>query len=173
VSDAAVLVRSMAGDAATKAADRLQPSEEQMVQIDAPAEDNTWHDAPDISRQKLQNQIKGISPFGKKAVKDAATDGVAVAHPEGKADPADATAIAVQDKQAGAATGVDPTAGARAAGQSLKDKTDGDTKGKFKEYSSRSQNYLKGKMPKERREQTIWRLKKMVGDLEYLISLAH
>ena len=32
----------------------------------------------------------------------------------------------------------------------------------MKEYNARTQNYLKGKMPKERREQTIWRLKKMV-----------
>lgn len=43
VSDATVLLRDMAGDAATKAATKVNPDDEKLAQIDQPAEDNTWH----------------------------------------------------------------------------------------------------------------------------------
>jgi hypothetical protein len=165
VSDMAIMVRSMAGDVAAKAADRLQPTEEQMTQIDAPAEENIWHEPPDVSRQKIQDQIKGIkgrTPFGKKSVKDGSTDATAVAAPQGTMDPADATAVAVQQKPVGILTDAVPATGTQVTDPPLKDK---DAKKKLKEYGSRGQNYLNRKMPKERREQTIWRLKKMVGDL--------
>jgi hypothetical protein len=141
----AILVRSMAGDVASKAADKLQPTEEQMSQIDAPAEENTWHETPEVSRQKIQEQLKGIkgrTPFGKKGSKEGSvSDG----------------AVAVQQQEA---VNVDP-----ATGTQVTPKTEGDAKAKLKEYQSRSQHYLTRKMPKERREQTIWRLKKMVGGL--------
>ena len=140
------MVRSMAGDVASKAADKLQPTEDQMSQIDAPAEENTWHEAPktpEMSRQKIQEQLKSIrgrTPFGKKGGNDGSiSDG----------------AIAVQQKEA---LNVEP-----ATGTEVTPKAERDTKKKWKEYQSRSQNYLGRKMPKERREQTIWRLKKMVG----------
>jgi hypothetical protein len=35
-----------------------------------------------------------------------------------------------------------------------------------KEYSDKTKNYLSEKIPKERREQTIWRLKKMIIEIQ-------
>jgi hypothetical protein len=146
----AIMVRSMAGDVASKAADKLQPTEEQMSQIDAPAEDNTWHEAPktpEMSRQKMQEQLKGIrsrAPW-KKGVKDGSID-------DG--------AVAVQQNQAGVVN-IDP-----ATGTQVTSKTEKDAKKKLNQYQSRGQHYLTRKMPKERREQTIWRLKKMVVEIQ-------
>jgi uncharacterized protein DUF5923 len=166
VSDAAVLIRSMAGDAASNAAGKLQPPEDKLNQIDQPADDNTWHDVPDVNKEK----IKGLLPFGKKDVKEAANEGLSTAHPQGSTDPADTAAIAANDQQTGGASGVNAVGGLKAAASNLQDKSDtGDAgqkaKSKTKEYNERTQNYLKGKMPKERRDQTIWRLKKMVSSM--------
>jgi hypothetical protein len=58
VNDAVVLARDIAGDAATKAASKVNPSDEQLSQIDKPADDNTWHDTPDMSSGNIKNQIK-------------------------------------------------------------------------------------------------------------------
>jgi hypothetical protein len=71
LSDSLVLLRSIAGDAASNAAQKIQPSEEQLSQIDAPAADNTWHDVPDLSTGNIKNQIKSNVPIGKKDVIDA------------------------------------------------------------------------------------------------------
>lgn len=40
------------------------------------------------------------------------------------------------------------------------------TKSKTKEYADKTKNYLSEKVPKERREQTIWRLKKMIIEIQ-------
>ena len=37
---------------------------------------------------------------------------------------------------------------------------------KRKEYSDRTKNYVSEKIPKERREQTVWRLKKMIIEIQ-------
>jgi hypothetical protein len=37
---------------------------------------------------------------------------------------------------------------------------------KRKEYSDRTKSYLSEKIPKERREQTVWRLKKMIIEIQ-------
>ena len=48
------LARDMAGDVSQKAADRVRPSADQLAQIDEPAEENVWHEQPDISKHKDQ-----------------------------------------------------------------------------------------------------------------------
>ena len=53
MNDATVLLRDIAGDAATKAATKINPSEEQLAQLDKPAEDNTWHEKPDFNQMKI------------------------------------------------------------------------------------------------------------------------
>lgn len=50
----------MAGDAATKAAASVRPSEADLAQVDRPADDNTWHDAPDFSKGNLKKQVQGV-----------------------------------------------------------------------------------------------------------------
>jgi hypothetical protein len=37
---------------------------------------------------------------------------------------------------------------------------------KTKEYADKTKSYLSEKIPKERREQTIWRLKKMIIEIQ-------
>lgn len=169
LSDAAIIARSMAGDAASNAANKVQPSEDQLKQVDAPAEDNTWHETPEFSKDKFRSQIKGYQPFGKKDLKDAAGDATQAAHPSDSRDPADAAALAAHEQQTGASTGLNAVGGANAAAGTLNQKLDENVpeqKSKVKEYNARTQNYLKGKMPKERREQTIWRLKKMIVEIQ-------
>jgi Family of unknown function (DUF5923) len=67
-------------------------------------------------------------------------------------------------------SGVDAASGARAGVNTLRnqasDNIPEDTKQKGRDYKGRTKNYLTDKMPKERREQTIWRLKKMVVEIQ-------
>ncbi|KAK3302304.1 uncharacterized protein B0T15DRAFT_542575 [Chaetomium strumarium] len=173
LNDATILFRDMAGDAATNAAARVRPGEEDLAQIDRPAEDNVWHDAPDMSKDtvksKLQEYYKG-NP--KEDVRSAANQGTSQAHPSGSNDPGDLATTAAQDAQQrdGGASGVDAVGGAQSAKDTLKrnvdQNIDDETKEKARqrreEYRERLKNYFNRKMPQERREQTIWRLKKMV-----------
>lgn len=60
LSDASVLFRDMAGDAASKAADRVSPSADDLARIDEPAPDNTWHDKPDFSKDNIKKQAQQV-----------------------------------------------------------------------------------------------------------------
>ena len=51
-----MIVRDMAGDASQQAANKLRPSEEQLAQVDQPAEENTWHEKPD--KEQLKSKFK-------------------------------------------------------------------------------------------------------------------
>lgn len=170
LSDATILLRDMAGDAATKAASKVNPSDEELAQIDQHAEDNTWHDAPDLSKDSLRNKIQSRLPIGKKDVQDAAATATQTADPAGSSDPAAVAAKAAQDQQTNGQTGVDATSGVKAGGSNLKQKISDNTpeerKQQLREYRERTQNYLKNKMPKDRREQVILRLKKMVVEIQ-------
>ncbi|KAK7516336.1 hypothetical protein IWZ03DRAFT_312135 [Phyllosticta citriasiana] len=173
LNDATILIRSMAGDAATKTAGKVNPTEDQLNQIDEAAADNTWHDAPDIKamKAKAQERVNKAKSFGKKEADKAAGDATQEAHPEGSRDPTDAADLAAQDQQTGGTSGLDAASGAAAAGaqtiaEDAKEKIPEEKKDRAKEYRERGANYLKSKMPKERREQTIWRLKKMVVEVQ-------
>ncbi|KAK8154390.1 hypothetical protein BKA80DRAFT_226426 [Phyllosticta citrichinensis] len=175
LNDATILIRSMAGDAATKTAGKVNPTEDQLRQIDEAAADNTWHDAPDIKamKAKAQERVNKAKSFGKKEADKAAGDATQEAHPAGSRDPTDAADLAAQDQQTGGESGLDAASGAAAAAaaaqtvtEDAKEKIPDEKKDRAKEYRERSANYLKSKMPKERREQTIWRLKKMVVEVQ-------
>lgn len=147
VNDATVLLRDIAGDAATNAAGKVRPNEDQLNQIDAPAEDNTWHENPDVSSGNIKNQFKNTvnkkSPVDKNDLQAARDD----AQNQG-----DAQQSAIQ----GAST--------------LKDRANAgiseDKKDRARETRAKTRNYLESKMPEERREQTIWRLKKLVVEVQ-------
>ncbi|KAF2225756.1 hypothetical protein BDZ85DRAFT_272443 [Elsinoe ampelina] len=150
LKDATTLLRDIAGDAAQKAATKVNPNEDDLAQIDRPAEDNTWHDVPDMSKDNLRKQWDDRKPFQKDDAKRAASQGADTAQqPDGQ---------------------VSGTAGVNTATENLKgtidDNVSEDTKNRAREYRERTQNYMKGKMPQERREQTIWRLKKMVAEIQ-------
>lgn len=174
LDDAAILLRSMAGDAATKTAGKVQPSEDALNQIDEPAADNTWHDAPDLSAANLKSQAQAKynanKPFGKQELDQAAQEASAAAHPQGSTDPAATAELAARDRQQGTSSGVDAVSGADAAFDRLHNEASknipDDKKDKGREYRDRTQNYMKSKMPQERREQTIWRLKKMIVEIQ-------
>lgn len=156
VNDASILLRDIAGDAATNAAGKVRPSEDRLAQIDRPADDNTWHDKPDFSKDNIRSQIqknyKGNDPQqdAQKVAENAAT--------------------AAQDPSTD--SGVNVAAGVDAAKQTAHEKT-GITEQdaaeakqaankRAAEYRAKTLEYLKKKVPQERREQTIWRLKKMI-----------
>lgn len=149
LSDATILVRDIAGDAATTAAGKLNPSEDQLSQIDSPALDNTWHDVPSVA--ELKGQARGIydknKPFSKKDAQDAAA----------QVQGADITQV-----------------GAQAAADNLNAKARENVPQETQDNISKSgdttrvqaRNYISKKMPKERRDQTIWRLKKMTVEIQ-------
>jgi hypothetical protein len=170
VNDAVILMRDIAGDAAMKAANKVNPSEDELAQIDRPADDNTWHDVPDMSagniKQQIRSQYSQQKPLSRDDVRDAAGNASQAAHPDGSRDPTDTAAIAGQDQRYGTSSGVDAQSGLQNGAATLKQRAseniDEDTKQKGRETRERTKNYLSKKMPEERRGQVIWRLKKLV-----------
>lgn len=170
VSDATILLRDVAGDAAQKAADRVNPTEDELNQIDQAEEDNVWHDKPDLSKENLKQQAqqaKSQAPLGREDVKKAAGDATQTAHPSGTRDPAEA---AERDRQYGDTSGADPRQGAREGVNTIQARAEQnmteEQKQQLRERKERARNYLEEKVPKERREQVIWRLKKVVVECQ-------
>lgn len=178
MSDAIILLRDMAGDAAQSAASKVNPSQDQLSQVDRPAADNTWHEAPDFSsgnlKSKASNFVDRNSPLSRKDLQDSAGDAAQIAHPSGSRNPQDAAELAARDQQQGGSSGIDVQAGVQAGMNSLKDKissnTSGETRDRVKNNAQaakdKTRNYLNNKMPEDRRNQTIWRLKKMVVEIQ-------
>ena len=168
VNDAVVLLRDIAGDAAGKVATKVKPGEEQLSQLDKPAEDNTWHEVPKMG--DIKSNIQSKVPIGKKDAKEAVGDASQTAHPDGTRDPAAAADLAAQDQRQGTASGVDAKGGAKAGAENMKNKLSGrfdeDQKEKMRQYRERTNNYFKDKVPKERRDAVIFRLKKMVVEVQ-------
>ena len=152
----------------------MNPSEEQLSQIDQPAEDNTWHEKPDFSnvKQQIRDRVPSKEQ-AKQEAKEAAGDVSQSAHPQGVRDPASPDAPSI-DRQQAAAESTDPNQSARQGGQvgkeHAKSKIGGrfteDEKQRMREYRERTNNYFKEKVPKERRDQLIFRLKKMVVEVQ-------
>jgi len=166
LSDATILLRDIAGDAATKTADRVNPSHDQLSQIDHPAEDNTWHEVPDLSRGNIKSQIKNNTPFNKRDAEKAAGDVNQAAHPGGSRDPTDTANLAQREGESGTSQGLDAQAALGETKQKISENIPEEDKDRAQAQRERVKRYLKGKMPEERREQTIWRLKKMVVEIQ-------
>ena len=147
MNDAVVLLRDIGADAATNAAGKVRPDEEQLKRIDEPAKDNTWHENPDFSKENLKKQAQ--EKFNKNK-------------PIDRQDLEDARARGEQqgDRKAGALEG------AEVLKDRAKDGISEDKKDKARETRAKTKNYLDKKMPEERREQTIWRLKKIVVEVQ-------
>ncbi|GJN70050.1 hypothetical protein PLICBS_004102 [Purpureocillium lilacinum] len=153
LSDFTMLFRDMIGDAATTAASRVRPDEEKLAQIDRPAADNTWHETPDFSKENFRKQAKGL--YG--------GNGGDYANDVGNAG-----AVASRDQPAGKAEGQNTTvtAGKRKIDQNVDRNVGQDTQDRIKqrdvEYRRRAKEYLDKKVPEERKDQIIFRLKKMI-----------
>ena len=178
MSDATILLRDMAGDAAQKAADRVNPSQAQLSQIDHAAEDNTWHDVPDLSRGNIKSQAQGMynknKPFSRNEMMDVAGDANQAASPNNSRDPADTADMTARDQRYGTDSGVDANQGVQAGLQSMRDRasdnvpdeTKDRARGMAENTKSRTKGYLSEKLPQERRDQTIYRLKKMIVEIQ-------
>ncbi|KAF1971070.1 hypothetical protein BU23DRAFT_648497 [Bimuria novae-zelandiae CBS 107.79] len=166
LSDATILLRDIAGDAAQNTATKVKPGEEQLSQIDRPADDNTWHDVPDLSKDNLRGQLKHKSPFSKGDAQKAAGDVTQAAHPDGSRDPADVAQAGATEAQTGQETGLNAQNAASEAKRQASENIPEEQKDRARRQRERLSNYLKTKMPEERREQTIWRLKKMVVEIQ-------
>lgn len=144
----------MVGDAATNAAGRIRPSDDQLSQIDKPADDNTWHEKPDFSKENLQKQAKGI--YGGDAKSDAqevagATTNAAL--PQGSQ---------TENVDKVAAQNVLKTTAQQKIDQNLDPETKENIKKRNEEYRQRTREYFNKKLPEERKDQIIFRLKKLV-----------
>jgi hypothetical protein len=166
LSDATVLLRDIAGDAAQNTANKVKPSEDRLNRLDEPAEDNTWHQTPDLSRDNLRQQAKQTLPFGKGDAKEAVGDINQAAHPDGSRDPRDTARAGAHEGQTGQPTGMNAEAALNVAKSKVDQNVSEEDKDKARARRDQLNNYLKGKMPEERRDQTIWRLKKMVVEIQ-------
>ncbi|PWY80665.1 hypothetical protein BO70DRAFT_293002 [Aspergillus heteromorphus CBS 117.55] len=159
LNDALTLARDMAGDASQKAADRVRPSEDQLAQIDEPAEENVWHEQPDFSKHKEKFKAR----FKKNKVR--------LAHRIDLAEVVDTAAQAATGGQQPTSTSdIDARAGVAAgadrAQEHISEDVPEETKGRARQLKDRTKGYLSEKMPQERRDQAIWRLKKMVIEIQ-------
>ncbi|KAL6721623.1 hypothetical protein ACLMJK_000727 [Lecanora helva] len=174
LSDASILLRDIAGDAAQKTASRISPSEDRLNQIDEPAAENTWHDVPDLSAANLKAQARDQynkqKPFSRTDVQNAAGDATQSAHPAGSRDPADAAALEADARNQGTTGGMNLQGGANSALSNLQntasENVPDETKDRARDTKNRTADYMKTKLPKERREQTIFRLKKMIIEIQ-------
>jgi hypothetical protein len=156
----------MAGDAATNTASKIRPSDEQLNQMDAPAQDNTWHDAPDLSKDNVKRQAKAV--YGGDIKKDAQDVANAGAN-AGNIDTQDPTRTNTQavDRQGGVSAAINTAQ--RKYEENVDDEAKGEAqdakeraKQRKEDYRRRANDYFNKKMPQERKDQVIWRLKKMI-----------
>ncbi|KAJ8117380.1 hypothetical protein OPT61_g1422 [Boeremia exigua] len=166
LSDATTLLRDIAGDAAQNTANKVRPSEDALSRIDQPAEENTWHENPDFSKDNIKSSLRQQIPIGKQEAKQVAGDVNQAAHPEGSRDPRDTAQLGAHEAQTSNTTGLNAQAGLEQGKQQLAAKIPEEDKDKARARRDQFNNYLKGKMPQERREQTIWRLKKMIVEVQ-------
>ena len=156
MNDASLLAREIAGDAASNTANRIKPSEDRLNQIDQPAEDNTWHDVPDLNPAALKAQARDQYNKAKSTTKNEAQNAV---------NDANATA---QDPNADTQAGLANTAGnvKQNAVQNISQNVPEEHKEKARDLQHRAKGYLGEKVPKERRDQTIYRLKKTIVEIQ-------
>ncbi|KAF1933282.1 uncharacterized protein M421DRAFT_51556, partial [Didymella exigua CBS 183.55] len=166
LSDATTLLRDIAGDAAQNTANKVKPSEDALNQIDRPAEDNTWHENPDMSKGNLKETLRQKIPIGKQEAKQVAGDVNQAAHPDGSRDLRDTAQLASHEAQSGNTTSMNVQDGLQQGKEQLKAQIPEEDQDKARARRDQLNNYLKGKMPQERREQTIWRLKKMIVEVQ-------
>lgn len=108
----------------------MRPPAEALDGIDTPADDNTWHDTPDFSKDNVKKQVQGV-------YRDAAAG-----EKSGTAPGGDTSTVISGDTAARAAAEARDTAKATAQAQ-----------------RARAKAYLQRKVPQDRRDQTVFRLK--------------
>lgn len=174
LNDAVILLRDVAGDSAAKATTKVRPDEDQLRQIDEPAPDHQWHDTPNLSRDNIKGQFREKynknKPLDRNDLREVQENANANADPYGARDPRVTADRIAQDQRYGTANGVDAVGGLRAGAQDLRNRVSENTpeehKQRAREYRERTRNYVSNKMPQERRDQVIFRLKKMIVEIQ-------
>lgn len=172
LNDAFILLRSIAGDAATKAASKVSPTQEELEQIDRPAQDDQWHDVPNAGELKnqLKQQVDSRKPFNRDDVHAAKSTAVQQSHPDNSDDHRDLARRAAEDARNGGSSGIDAKGGLMAGVDHLRSRADENIPEQDKEtgrqYRDRTNRYFGDKLPEQRRDQAIWRLKKMVVEIQ-------
>ena len=173
LNDAQILLRDMAGDAAQKTANKVNPSEDQLNQIDEPAEENTWHDTPDMSRSNIKGAFKDQynkqKPFSRSDVRDAANTAQDTGMDQAQNAPTSdeytpGNLDGPAGAQAGASAGIDHLKSQASA--NVPDETKDRAREAKNNAAARSKQYLSKKMPQERRDQTLWRMRKMIAEIQ-------
>ena len=182
LSDASILFRDMAADAASSATQTIRPDEEKLNQIDEPAPDHTWHDTPpkpsellNSAKSQLADRTGGgnLQQAGKEAAGDVSEQTT------GKRDPKEAAnTVKSQGKNADVDAKGGAAQGAKSAANKVQENVDTDklkeqgrqTAQQAKETAVKAKEsavgYLKEKVPEERRDQTVHRLRKMVVEIQ-------
>jgi len=155
LQDFTTLLRDMSGDAASNAANKVRPSEDALANMDRPADDNVWHEKPDLSKDKLRKQAQQM--YGGKPKEDAKHAANAAANAQkthGDSRAAEQAARDVVDEKKNQNTDEET----RREAEERKEKA----KQKKEEYRHKAKEYFNKKMPEERKDQVIFRLKKMI-----------
>jgi hypothetical protein len=150
LEDMSLLLRDMAADGASRATQKIRPDQERLDKIDEPAPDHTWYEAPPSVREmkeSMKSQFRSAQDQTQQA--------------SGIVNDASHSATGQSDAQEAGGPAADEN-----ANQSPHDDID-QTRDAAYNTKSQIKNYLKRKiLPHERRDKTIYRLKKMVIEIQ-------
>jgi len=146
----------------------VNPNEEDLAQIDHPAQDNIWHDVPDLSKDNLKQQFRQTAtrnkPVNREDLREAAGTATKAAYPEDSRDSRDG---ADRDQRN---SGVDARSGLQAGTAHLRDRAreniPDEHQDRAKTQWASTKDYMNDKFNEDRRKQTIWRLKKVIVEVQ-------
>jgi len=178
-SDVQILLRDIAGDAAQNVAHHINPSEEQLAQIDRPAQDNVWHDVPDLSKENLKQQfrqnVERSKPFQRGDVRDAAGSAAQAAledsqGPQGPQGPQEDVSSSTGEQRYGTESSIGVRSGVQTGAGHLFDRTRENIPEEHQDRAKRlgdsARKYFGDRFHEDRRKQSILRLKKMVVEIQ-------
>jgi Family of unknown function (DUF5923) len=172
LEDSTFLLRDILADGAAKATGTIRPDQDRLANIDEPAPDHQWHEEPptfgdikDSLKSKVQAGQQQAQEHAEGVSRDAAQGAT------GQSDPGEAAGRAADEHANDTSRAdVDQSAGASAAWESAKqrvsDAVPDEHKDKAQDSKERTKGYFKEKVPEERRNKTIFRLKKMVVEIQ-------
>jgi hypothetical protein len=165
VNDVGVIARDMAGDASQEAANKVRPSEEQLAQVDQPAEENVWHEKPD--KEQLKSRARSTMKKNKGAVSAHIRQPLDNMLIPIKTDEttSDVASTAKQESEGGKKAKKGTEAGAQKTKEKAEE-TESETKSRTSEMAGKAKGYLSEKIPQERRDQGIARIKKMIVEIQ-------
>jgi hypothetical protein len=145
-NDLGLIGRDVFADAAQFTAGKARPDEHKLASVDEPAPDNHFHDDIPQGMRKAQENAKDVKQIGQEHVNQGMNNADPNAPKEDNAQEAANQAQAVKDK--------------------LSAKIPEKHKDIAREHKDKTVNYLKENFPEERRDQFIYRLKKVLVECQ-------